>query len=85
MPMKKKATFYLSADVLRAAKVRAARSDRRASEVVEQALRDYLGFTLIDEIWARAAQFPLTDEEAMELAVSEQHAWREEQHAARGD
>jgi hypothetical protein len=84
--MKKKVTFYISQEVLRAAKVRAARTDRKESEVVEAALRDYLGFTLMDRIWARAREFPLTDEEAMELAVSEQHAWREEQaRAARGD
>ena len=41
---KKKVTFYLDEDVLRAARVRAARSDTRDSEIVEEALRAYLGF-----------------------------------------
>lgn len=62
-PSKKKVTLYLDEDVLRAA-----RRDRRDSEIVEDALRAYLGFEV----------------EAMKLAVSEIHAMRDEKHAARG-
>jgi len=76
---KKKVTFYLPEDVLRAARVRAARADRRDSDVVEAALRLYLGFDVVDRVWARSS---LGEDEAMELAVSETHALRDEKRAA---
>lgn len=78
---KKKVTFYLDEDVLRAARVSAARSDRRDSEVVEQALRAFLGFDVVERVWARS---DLGEDEAMELAVSELHAMRDEKRAAGG-
>lgn len=77
---KKKATFYLSEDVLRAAKVRAARTDQRDSEVVEKALRGYLGFDILERVWSRS---DLGEKEAMALAVSEIHAARGRKRAAR--
>jgi hypothetical protein len=77
---KKKVTFYLDEDVLRAARVRAARSDRRDSEIVEEALRSYLGFDVLEQVWARS---DLAEDEAMKLAVSEQHALRDEKRATR--
>jgi hypothetical protein len=77
---KKKVTFYLDESVLRAARVRAARNDQRDSEVVEEALRAYLGFDLVGRIRARST---LTEDEAMKLAVSEQHAWRAERAEGR--
>jgi hypothetical protein len=40
---KREATVYLDPDVARAAKVRAARLDKRDSEVIEDALRAHLG------------------------------------------
>jgi hypothetical protein len=76
---KKKVTFYVDEGVLRAARVRAARNDLRDSEVVEEALRAYLGFDLVDRIRAKSS---LTEDQAMKLAVSEQRAWRAEQRAA---
>src|SRR5262245_39418312 len=78
---KRKATFYLDEDVLRAARVRAARGDRRDSEIVEAALRAYLGFDVLERVWARS---DLGEDEAMQLAVSELHAMRDEKRAARG-
>ena len=78
---KKKVTFYLDEDVLRATRVRAARSDRRDSEVVEDALRAFLGFNVVESVWARSE---LGEDEAMTLAVAEQHALRAEKRAARG-
>ena len=75
---KRKATFYISEDVLRAAKVSAARTDRRDSEVVEKALREYLGFDVLDRVWARSE---LSEKEAMDLAVSEVHAARRRKRA----
>lgn len=78
---KKKVTFYLDQDVLRAARVRAARSDRRDSEIVEEALRQFLGFDIVENVWARS---DLAEDEAMQLAVSEIHAMRDETRAAGG-
>lgn len=77
---KRKVTFYIAEDVLRAAKVSAARTDRRDSEVVEAALRGYLGFDVLDRVWARSE---LSEKEAMKLAVSEAHASRGPKRAAR--
>jgi hypothetical protein len=77
---KRKVTFYLDEDVLRAARVRAARRDRRDSEIVEEALRAYLGFDVVEQVWARSE---LGEDEALDLAVSEQHALRNEKRAAR--
>jgi hypothetical protein len=77
---KRKATFYISEDVLRAAKVSAARTDRRDSEVVERALREYLGFDVLDRVWARSK---LSEREAMDLAVAEVHASRRRKRAPR--
>lgn len=48
---KKKATFYLPEDLLRVARVHAARTDRRDSQVVEDALRAYLGYGTETSLW----------------------------------
>lgn len=77
---RKKVTLYLDEDVLRAARVRAARADKRDSEVVEDALRSYLGFDVVERIWARSS---LSEDEAMRLAVAETHAARRQRRAAR--
>lgn len=81
MATKKKVTVYVDEDVMRAARVRAARTDRRDSEVVEDALRAYLGFDVVAGVWARSG---LGEDEAMRLAVDETHAVRAEKRAARG-
>lgn len=77
---KRKVTVYVDADVLRATRVRAARTDQRDSEVVEAALRAYLGFEVVERIWGRS---DLSEDEAMRLAVEETHAARAEKRAAR--
>jgi hypothetical protein len=76
---KQRATFSLDEDVLRAARVAAARAGRRDSELVEEALRSYLSLGVLEEIWRnRPPDAPdLTDEEALRLAREEQHAARE--------
>ena len=81
MATKKKVTLYVDEDVMRAARVRAARSDKRDSEVVEDALRAYLGFDVLASVWARSN---LTEDEAMRLAVEATHAVRAEKRASRG-
>ena len=81
MATKRKVTLYVDQDVMRAARVRAARTDKRDSEVVEDALRAYLGFDVLASVWARS---DLGEDEAMRLAVVETHAARAEKRAARG-
>jgi hypothetical protein len=74
-----KATVYLDPEVLRATRVRAARTGKRDSDVVEEALREYLGLAVIDQIRANA---DLDEDEAMKLAYEELHAMRRERRAA---
>jgi hypothetical protein len=81
MAIKKKVTLYVDADVMRATRVRAARTEKRDSEVVEEALRAYLGFDVLASVWARSG---LSEDEAMRLAVEETHAVRAEKRASRG-
>ncbi len=65
---RKKTTVYLDEDVLRATKVAAARQGKREYEVVEEALRRYLGLELLERVWSRS---DLSEEEAMALAYEE--------------
>lgn len=75
-------TVTLDEDVIRAVKIRAARSGRRDSEVIEDSLRRDLGLGALDELWARVK--PAPEGEGMELATSELHAMRRERHAPGG-
>jgi Arc/MetJ family transcription regulator len=60
---RRKTTVYLDEDVLRAAKVTAARTGRHDYEIVEEALRRYLGFDIVDRVRAaNAATAPSEDE-----------------------
>jgi hypothetical protein len=52
---KTKTTVYVDEEVLRAARVWAARKDMRDSDLFEQALRSFLGFDLLDRISQRNA------------------------------
>lgn len=70
---KRKTTLYIDEELLRMAKVRAARTDRRESEVMEAALRSYLGITALEQIRARS---DLDEAQAMELAYAELRAMR---------
>lgn len=70
---KKRTTFSLDSDVLRATRVFAARRDKRDSEVVEEALRSYLGLDLLERVWERS---DLTAEQAEDLAYRELHSMR---------
>jgi hypothetical protein len=72
---KRKLTIYLDPEVARAAKVRAARLDKRDSEVIEDALRAHLGIAALDEAQRLST---LTEDEALELANAEVHAARRE-------
>jgi hypothetical protein len=70
---KRKLTVYLDPEVARVAKVRAARLDKRDSEVIEDALRAHLGIAALDEAQRMSA---LTQDDALELANAEVHAAR---------
>jgi hypothetical protein len=76
-----KATVYLDPDVLRATRVQAARTGKRDSDVVEEALREYLGLAVVDRIRAKS---DLDEDAAMQLAYEELHAMRRERRGASG-
>jgi hypothetical protein len=70
---KTRTTLTIDEDVLRAVKVRAARTGKGDSEVIEDALRRELGLDLLDRLWKRNQ---LSEEDATELAVRAQHTTR---------
>lgn len=70
---KTRTTLSIDEDVLRAVKVRAARSGKGDGEVIEEALRRELGLDLLDRLWARS---DFDEEAAVKLAVEAQHATR---------
>lgn len=70
---KARTTVTLDEHVLRAVRIKAARTGRRDSEVIEDALRRDLGLDVLERIWASA---DLDEDEAMRLAVEAQHQSR---------
>lgn len=75
MSKKVRTTLTIDEDVLRAVKIRAARSGRRDSDLIEESLRRDLGLSVLDEIWARQE---MGEDEAMDLALEAQAAVRRE-------
>ncbi len=71
--MKRKTTLYLEDGLLRALKVAAARSGQREYQVVEQALRSYLGMELLEKVGSRSL---LGEKKALDLAYVELHRSR---------
>lgn len=70
---KQRTTVTLDERVLRAVRVKAARTGRRDSDVIEEALRRDLGLELLEKIWETA---DMDEDEALALAVEEQHKAR---------
>ena len=70
---KVRTTLTIDEEVLRAVRVRAARSGQRDSEVIEEAVREKLGLDLLRRIWEKA---DLSEDDAMALAVEAQHSTR---------
>ncbi len=70
---KVRTTLTVDDEVLRAVRIKAARTGRGDSEVIEEALRRDLGLDLLDRLWATADMDP---DEAMGLALEAQHATR---------
>jgi Arc/MetJ family transcription regulator len=78
---RKKTTVYIDEELLRQTKMAAARSGKHDYEVVEAALRRYLGLEVVDRVWARHAATPLDPDEALALAYEELRALRSERRA----
>lgn len=66
---KTRTTLTIDEDVLRAVKVRAARTGKGESEVIEDAVRRDLGLDLMERLWSR---HDMSEEEAMKLALEAQ-------------
>jgi hypothetical protein len=74
---KTRTTLTIDEEVLRAVKIRAARTGKADSEVIEESLRRDLGLDLLDRIWQRN---DLSEQAAVDLAVEGQHATRSQRH-----
>ncbi len=70
---KMRTTVTLDEEVLRAVRIKAARTGRGDSAVIEEALRRDLGLDLLEQLWAHNR---LTGAEADALALEAQHATR---------
>jgi hypothetical protein len=70
---KVRTTLTVDEEVLRAVKIRGARTGKGDSEVIEEALRRDFGLDLLDRLWRRNE---LTEAQAIELAVEAQHSTR---------
>jgi hypothetical protein len=71
---KTRTTVSLDEDVFRAVKIKAARTGKRDSQVIEEALRRDLGIGDLAAIWAKVS--PADEDEGMELASAELHKAR---------
>jgi predicted transcriptional regulator len=71
---RRKTTLYLDDELLRAAAERAARSGRQESDVIEEALRRYLGLeSIVRQIQARG---DLDEDESLTVADDQLDALR---------
>ncbi|MDQ3724949.1 MAG: hypothetical protein M3335_03490 [Actinomycetota bacterium] len=79
---KARTTVTLDEDVFRAVKIKAARTGKRDSQVIEESLRRDLGLDALTELWAKVT--PVPEGEGMDLAYEELRASREERRAQGG-
>jgi hypothetical protein len=70
---KVRTTLTIDQEVLRAVKVRGARTGKGDSEVIEEALRRELGLDLLERLWQHD---DIGEDEALALAVEAQHKTR---------
>jgi hypothetical protein len=70
---KVRTTLTIDDAVLRAVKVRAARTGKGDSEVIEDALRRELGLDLLERLWQSE---DIGEDEALALAAEAQHKTR---------
>ncbi len=74
---KVRTTLTIDESVMKAVKMRAARTGRGDSQVIEESLRRDMGLDLLERLWERN-DVPERDAEA--LAVEAQHRTRRRQH-----
>jgi hypothetical protein len=70
---KVRTTLTIDDEVLRWVKIRAARTGKADSAVIEESLRRDLGLDLVDRMWERN---DLPENDAIKLAVEAQHRTR---------
>jgi hypothetical protein len=70
---KVRTTLTIDDSVMKAVKIRAARTGRGDSEVIEEALRRDLGLDLLERLWDNSK---LSEKEATALALEAQHKTR---------
>lgn len=71
---RKKTTVYIDEGLLRLTKIAAVRTGKKEYQVVEEALRGYLGIGAVTRAWKSSE---LSEDEALALAYNELHASRE--------
>lgn len=76
---KTRTTVTLDEEVFRAVRIKAARTGKRDSQVIEESLRRDLGLDDLADIWARVK--PAAETEGVELAAAELHAMRRDRRA----
>ncbi len=77
---KARTTLTIDEEVFRAVRIKAARTGKRDSQVIEESLRRDLGLDALRDIWAQVE--PAPEREGMALADAEVHAMREERREA---
>jgi Ribbon-helix-helix protein, copG family len=70
---KVRTTLTIDEAVMKAVKLRAARTGRGDSQVIEESLRRDMGLDLLERLWG---QHELPERDAMALAVEAQHETR---------
>ncbi|MBI4277622.1 MAG: hypothetical protein HY660_04120 [Armatimonadetes bacterium] len=75
---RKKTTVYIEEDVLKAAKIAATLTGKKEYQVFESALRQYLGFAILEKAWSKNR---LSEAEALRLAYRELHSARRKMNA----
>jgi hypothetical protein len=81
---RQKVTLYLDPDVLRQLRVAAARRGVKDSDLVEEAVKEHIGIAAWERVRDEAAKHPpLSQEEAMELALEVTHQVRRERREQR--
>jgi hypothetical protein len=76
---RKRTTVELDEDLLDAARTEAERTGRSEADVIEDALRRRFGGrrpSVVDEVWGRNTEDPLSEDEALALAYGELKAMR---------
>jgi hypothetical protein len=73
---KTRTTLTIDRDVFRAVKIKAARTGKRDSQIIEESLRRDLGLDDLEDIWAQVK--PAPEAEGLDLANAEIHAMRRE-------